>query len=64
MTHQPGQVMDAIVDGEKTLVYITLSELDVDGNPRWRYAPQVDPDQGIIEQGVTVEILGVFDRFK
>lgn len=56
--------MDAIVDGEKTLVYLTLSELDVDGNPRWRYAPQVDPDQGIIEQGVTVEILGVFDRFK
>ena len=56
--------MDAIVDGEKTLVYLTLSELDVDGNPRWRYAPEVDPDQDIIEQGVTVEILGVFDRFK
>lgn len=64
MNHQPGQILQALVNGEPSEVYLTLSELDVDGKPRWRYAPSQPLKHEIIAKGSKVEIIGPLQRFK
>lgn len=53
----------ALVNGSEADIYLTLSFLDVDGKPRYRYAPGHPNAHEVIEKGVSVEILGVVDRF-
>jgi len=50
------------VDGKEAEIYITLSFLDVDGKPRYRYAPSQPTPHAVIDRSTPVEILGVVDR--
>jgi hypothetical protein len=61
--NQPGQILRAKVAGRKAEVYITLSFLDVDGKPRYRYAPGHKKAHEVIEKTELVEILGAVERF-
>jgi len=61
--YQPGQILRAKVAGRKAEVYITLSFLDVDGKPRYRYAPGHKKAHEVIEKTELVEILGAVERF-
>lgn len=60
--NQPGQILNARVDGRSAKVYLTLSHLDVDGKPRWRYAPGHRKQHEVIDKSCKVEIVGIFDR--
>ena len=59
MTYKPGELLDAIVDGSKVIVYLSLR---VDGTNAarkdhcYRYAP---PSNEVVEG--TVEILGIHE---
>jgi hypothetical protein len=61
--YQPGQILSARVAGRRAEVYITLSFLDVDGKPRYRYAPGHKKAHEVIDKTEKVEILGPVERF-
>ena len=61
--HKPGQVLYAKVNGKKAKVYLTLSELDVDGKPRWRYAPGRKNAHELIDKTAKVDVLEPVDRW-
>ena len=44
-------------------MYLTLSELDVDGKPRWRYAPGRKNAHELIDKTAKVDVLEPVDRW-
>lgn len=61
--YKPGQLLRAIVNGKKAKVYLTLSELDTDGKPRWRYAPGTKKAHTLIPLSDPVKVLGEVNRW-
>lgn len=62
MKYVPGQILSAVVNGKESEVYLTLSELDTDGRPRWRYAPSQGMAQELIPRDAKVDIVAPVDR--
>ena len=56
MDQIPGIVHQAMVGGEKAVVYLTLESIGLDKKPRYRYAPGHPMQHELIPADVRVEV--------